>query len=98
MNAAGVIGHFSTALATAFLAKKQIYFFKSSSKYFSFNESVDKLYEAIGGKLYDIKKLELLSEIESSMINTNDYFSLLPDSKKDNSQIFMNFFEKCDVS
>ena len=98
MNAAGVIGHFSTALATAFLAKKQIYFFKSSSKYFSFNESVDKLYEAIGGKLYDIKKLELLSEIESSMINTNDYFSLLPDSKKDNSQIFMNFFEKFDLS
>lgn len=97
MNATGVIGHFSTALATAFLAKKQIYLLKSSSKYFSFNESVDKLHEAIGGKMYDIKNLELLSETERSMISIDDYFSLLPNSQKDNSQIFMDFFEKFDL-
>lgn len=97
MNATGVIGHFSTALATAFLAKKQIYLLKSTSKYFSFNESVDKLHEAIGGKMYDIKNLELLSETERSKISIDDYFSLLPNSQKDNSQIFMDFFEKFDL-
>ena len=76
---------------------KQIYLLKSTSKYFSFNESVDKLHEAIGGKMYDIKNLELLSETERSKISIDDYFSLLPNSQKDNSQIFMDFFEKFDL-
>lgn len=98
MNANGVIGHFSTALVTAFLAKKQIYLLKSSSNYFSFNESIEKLYKVIGGKVYDIRNLELLSEKESSMINVDDYFTLLPKSQKNNDQIFMNFFEKFDLS
>lgn len=97
LNSCGVIGHFSTSLILAFLAKKEIFFLKSSSSYFSFNKSVEYLQDAIGGKLYDMNKNKLILEKNSSKINPEDYFSLCNTSDKKNQEIFLDFFSKFDT-
>lgn len=95
-GASGVIGHFSTSLTTAFLLKKSIYMLKSSSGYFFCNRVIDRLYEAIGGKLYDMNNMTFLFEKKASSIDIKDNFSLIPESSKNNAQIFLEFLKKFD--
>lgn len=92
-GASSVIGHFSTSLITAFLQKKSIYLLKSSSDYFCFNSVIDRFYEAIGGKIYDMNNMTFLSEKKHPFIAIKDNFSLIPESSKTNDQIFLEFFK-----
>lgn len=98
MGSDGVIGHFSTSAALAFLAKKRTILLESSSSYFPFNSSIDLLFDTIGGAVLDMNTLSLIKEKNASEINLKDTFSLIPDDKRTNDEIFSKAFETAEKS
>ncbi len=92
---AGVIGHFSTALLLAQIYQKKIYLLKSSSLYFPFNARVENAGKILDSIIIDMKSNQIVSEVggkESCLVT--DYFTLLPESEKQNTILFMEFFRQ----
>ena len=92
----GVIGHFSTALALAQIYQKEIILLTSTSSYFPFQQRVDNAEKILDCTKMNMNKLITLKSEKRNKkeFSLYEYFSLIPESKKLNDELFMNFFKK----
>ena len=96
-DAEAVIGHFSTSLALAQIYKKKIYLLESSSTWFPFNSRVEHSSTMLSAQIMDMRTLKLLRSCnEETETELTDYLTLLPDSKVENNELFMQFFARFD--
>lgn len=95
----GVIGHFSTAIELAKIFNKRLILLNSSSSYFfSFSNRVNSIAKMLEADIVDMRIGEMIEKSKAKNSNTflTDYLTLLPDSKVENNELFMQFFARFD--